>query len=346
MADRLDTSNLIPMRFHGNAREYFVIWIENVLLSITTLGIYLAWAKVRNQKYFLGSTTIDERAFAYHATGMQILIGRVVFVSVTVAAIVIGRMSPFFMALAAYLYLWTIPWMINRGLRFGVAMTTWSNVRFRFEGDYVSTLIVFVVYPLLSACTLFVAFPFAAREMSRYKIGSYSLGKHEFSFDSPIQPYYFALLMAVLCVFFGAFCALLVSMGSIAVVYPLGVIDSDTIALGILLFAFMSAGVAYAAFTRNAAIAGMTLEDGHRFHSTISPLELTVIIMTNFLAIIVSAGLLTPWARIRVMRYLCEHTWVEPNGSLDEFVADLQQSTTAADEAFMDIESIDVGNNN
>jgi len=33
--------------FHGTGREYFKIWIVNLVLTIATLGIYAAWAKVR-----------------------------------------------------------------------------------------------------------------------------------------------------------------------------------------------------------------------------------------------------------------------------------------------------------
>ena len=172
MADRLDTSNLIQVRFHGNATEYFGIWIVNVLLSIITLTIYSAWAKVRNQKYFLGNTTIDERAFAYHATGLQILIGRIVVISFTIAASVIAQMSLFSSFVVTIVFLVVTPWLINRGLAFRAAMTSWSNIRFRFEGDYWHAMLVFLVYPFLSAFTLFIAYPYAQRAKSRYTIGS------------------------------------------------------------------------------------------------------------------------------------------------------------------------------
>ena len=36
-----------PVRFVGTGSEYFRIWIVNLLLTIVTLGIYSAWAKVR-----------------------------------------------------------------------------------------------------------------------------------------------------------------------------------------------------------------------------------------------------------------------------------------------------------
>ena len=36
-------------RFHGNGAEYFRIWIVNFLLTLLTLGVYSAWAKVRKK---------------------------------------------------------------------------------------------------------------------------------------------------------------------------------------------------------------------------------------------------------------------------------------------------------
>ena len=42
--------------FRGDPKEYFRIWIVNLALTILTLGIYSAWAKVRKQRYFYLST--------------------------------------------------------------------------------------------------------------------------------------------------------------------------------------------------------------------------------------------------------------------------------------------------
>ncbi|MED5348372.1 MAG: DUF898 family protein, partial [Pseudomonadota bacterium] len=41
-------------QFHGEGGEFFRIWIVNLVLSIVTLGIYSAWAKVRTKRYFYG----------------------------------------------------------------------------------------------------------------------------------------------------------------------------------------------------------------------------------------------------------------------------------------------------
>ena len=63
--------------FRGSATEFFGIWIVNLLLSLLTFGIYSAWAKVRTKKYFYQNTYVAGRSFDYHATGGQILIGRI-----------------------------------------------------------------------------------------------------------------------------------------------------------------------------------------------------------------------------------------------------------------------------
>ena len=67
-----------PVVFTGKAGEYFGIWIVNLLLSIVTLGIYSAWAKVRRKKYFYNNTLIDGVGFDYHANPIAILKGRVI----------------------------------------------------------------------------------------------------------------------------------------------------------------------------------------------------------------------------------------------------------------------------
>src|SRR5690606_19467483 len=69
---------LRPIVFTGSGGEYFRIWIVNLLLSILSLGIYSAWAKVRRQRYFHRNTRLAGSAFDYHARPAAILLGRIV----------------------------------------------------------------------------------------------------------------------------------------------------------------------------------------------------------------------------------------------------------------------------
>ena len=48
-----------PVEYTATAGEYFRIWIVNLALTIVTIGIYSAWAKVRKRRYFYAHTHID-----------------------------------------------------------------------------------------------------------------------------------------------------------------------------------------------------------------------------------------------------------------------------------------------
>jgi len=44
------TSRSLAVEFKGDGWEYFKIWLVNVLLTMTTLGIYSARAKVKTKR--------------------------------------------------------------------------------------------------------------------------------------------------------------------------------------------------------------------------------------------------------------------------------------------------------
>src|SRR5262245_59017915 len=106
-------------RFHftGDGGEYFRIWIVNLLLSIATLGIYSAWAKVRRQRYFYGNTRLAGSAFEYHARPIQILKGRLIAAFLFIVYLVADQLAPVVAALMAFTFFLFIPWFVVRALR-------------------------------------------------------------------------------------------------------------------------------------------------------------------------------------------------------------------------------------
>src|SRR5450631_3526359 len=69
-----------PQRFEfsGTGAEYFRIWVVNLLLTILTLGIYSAWAKVRRLQYFYRNTEMAGSSFDFHGSPTKILVGRLI----------------------------------------------------------------------------------------------------------------------------------------------------------------------------------------------------------------------------------------------------------------------------
>ena len=62
----------LSFQFTGSGFEYFKIWIVNLCLTVITLGIYSAWAKVRRNRYFYGNTQLAGDAFEYLANPISI----------------------------------------------------------------------------------------------------------------------------------------------------------------------------------------------------------------------------------------------------------------------------------
>lgn len=120
--------------FSGNAKEYFGIWIVNILLTIVTIGIYSAWAKVRRKRYFNGNTVLAGRAFGYHATGGQIFKGRLIAFAFIVVSQLVGLIHPYLVFVPAILLMIFFPWLITRSIRFNARVTSYRNVRFDFVG--------------------------------------------------------------------------------------------------------------------------------------------------------------------------------------------------------------------
>ena len=94
----------VPVVFTGNGGEYFRIWIVNLALTILTLGIYSAWAKVRRLQYFYRNTAIAGASFDYHGDPKVILKGRVIGVLLLVAYQLLGSFNVL-AGLAAFLVL-------------------------------------------------------------------------------------------------------------------------------------------------------------------------------------------------------------------------------------------------
>ena len=142
------------IEFSGNSSEYFGIWIVNIFLSIVTLGIYSAWAKVRRENYFKNNTKISGIGFGYHATGLQILRGRLIAVAFLVAINIAVSIYPILAGLTVPIFLFLVPRILNTSMRFAARMTSYRNIRFNWHGTYWKTFWFLVIAPALSLLTL------------------------------------------------------------------------------------------------------------------------------------------------------------------------------------------------
>ena len=345
-------SGATPFQFTGNAKEWFGIWIVNLLLSIVTIGIYSAWAKVRSKKYFYNHTYVEGRNFDYHATGKQILIGRLIVIGAVIVFQVITAVLPVLGLLLLLALVVVFPWLIVRAMIFNARMSSYSNVRFGFVGTVGQAFLTFIVYPILTALTLYTTFPILDRAMKRFSINNHKLGQAQFKLEVGLGAFYKAFLVAI---------AWVVVVGLIGVVvtgfsftefgYAMDNADRapgqamKVIGLFYLLFfaAFLPAAFIYQALTRNVVYNNTSLEGGHRFASNVTAPKLLWLAVSNMVVVVLTLFLMLPWAQVRMARYLAAHTGFIPGGSMDDFVTQQQAAGGAFGDAYTDLEGIDVG---
>lgn len=315
----------LPLQFHGQGGEYFKIWIVNIFLTILTLGIYSAWAKVRNHRYFYSNTHIGNASFEYTAEPMAILKGRIVAVLFLVAFSLSGEFIPILAVGLQLLFIVLLPWLINRSMAFRNRNTVFRNVRFGFDGDYMGALKAFVLWPIAGVLTLGLLLPYAVFRQKEYIVQCSRYGSSHFEPQFGWREVFGVAIRAFLMM------VLAVVLIMVPLVGPLLALP-----LYLLAFAYFTANLS------NLVYNGSKLK-GHGFESTLKTGGLAMLYFTNWLLVAFTLGLATPWAKIRLARYRAEHLAVLAEGSLDNFIAAEEENVAAFGEEIGEAFDMDVG---
>ncbi|MDZ7925598.1 MAG: DUF898 family protein [Marinagarivorans sp.] len=151
----------LPFDFRGDGMEYFKIWIVNIFLTVFTLGIYSAWATVRNNRYFYSNLYLDDVNFRYLADPITILKGRLIAIAAFIVYMVVSSMLPMVGIVLAVVLLVAIPYFVNQSMTFKMRMSAYKNIQFRFKASYGEAFMVLFVWPLLGVLTLGILYPMA-----------------------------------------------------------------------------------------------------------------------------------------------------------------------------------------
>lgn len=346
-------SKALPLAFAGRAGDYFAIWIVNLLLTILTLGIWSAWAKVRRKRYFLGTTTIDGDAFDYLADGWTILKGRLIVAAATATYVASQSISPYLQGGLMLFYLVSYPWIVNSSLRFNARMTVWRNVRFDFAGSYWGALFVFLVMPVIGIMSFGLLLPVASRLGANYLARHSRFGTAPFHASPALAPFYVAILQSLLILVAALFVILFLigvalTLAGATPEDPIQLIESIdatyfTVMPLVMLAGFMLATNFYRARVRNIVVNTLSLDQHHRFDSVLSGLRYAWIVLSNGILSIASLGLLHPWAAVRAWRYQSACLSVLPAAALDAFVGQQQDSGAALGSEFVDLQGLEIG---
>lgn len=336
--------------FFGKTGEFFGIWIVNVLLSIVTLGIYSAWAKVRTYQYFYGNTEIDGHRFTYLATPIQILKGRIIAVVLFVLYSVVSSVSPAAGGIFMLLLIVATPFLICASLRFNLRMTSYRNVRFNFTGGYWQALVNFILLPILSVFTLYLLLPWVLKRIDQFLLENSQYGDKQFQPELSTGHYYKTAILTVLLTI-GLFLMFLVAMSMImGVSMSLSGFEqasASSVLLPFFMFAMYLAIIAivsayYQASIRNHVFDSTELEDVAEFKSSYDFLSLAWLQASNMMALIGSFGLAYPWTKIRKARYVVEHTEVYALPGKDSVIDHLTETSSSIGDEVANAFDIDV----
>ena len=342
--------SMLPFEFTGKAKEFFGIWFSNLLLSIFTLGIYSAWAKVRSRRFFLGHTLIGGHRFDYHADPKVILKGRAIVVSMLVVMSLVSELSTVLSGTSLVLLMLALPWLANRSLRFNARMTSFRNVRFDFSGTYGKSLLAFVLFPLLGLLSLGLLQPFATRYSGRYLAMNYSYGEAKLESDPQLKKLYKGFFQAFTIILL-PFVVLLAIVAQHDWDLERLILIQDAEATGwlidlspfALIIALYLAFFHYRAVARNAILGSLSISIIHQLKSEISGFRLAWIVLSNTFLTLSSFGLLQPWGAVRRWRYETVSLQLISGGSLDEFIGKIQPAEGVIGSEYTDLQDIDVG---
>jgi len=121
--------------FRGTASEYFKIWIVNIALTLLTLGIYSAWAKVRSLRYIYGNTYLNNSNFEFNAEPKRILIGRIIIVAFYGLFLLFSDYLAMYKIAAGIFvaFLLILPWLIRQAINFKLKSASYRNIPFKFH---------------------------------------------------------------------------------------------------------------------------------------------------------------------------------------------------------------------
>jgi len=359
----------LDVRFVGSGGDYFRIWIVNLLLTITTLGFYYPWAKVRRLRYFHTSTLVGGHALDFHGDPKKMLRGYLLAGAMVVLYSIAGEVSPVAGFIALVIVAGVFPALICAALRFRLANTSWRGLRLKFTGSmggayravlpFYAPIVLLLGIGALGANSaqpdpklgvlvivvllLFYAMaPFFLWLFRKYQHGHYALGSEQTAFRIGPGPFY-ALSVKI----FGMFLSvLLLSVPAAGLARAALDRGSRMVAIVLAILSYLALVVVVWPYyqSRMQNLLWSNTASAHlRFRSALSYGQLFGLTLKNMLLVIATLGFYWPYAAVAIATARLEAIGLEADVPPDELTASLQRNDDAAGDAAGDLLGIDIG---
>jgi uncharacterized membrane protein YjgN (DUF898 family) len=358
------------LQFTGDGAEYFRIWIVNLVLTIATLGIYSAWAKVRKTRYFWQNTRLDGHVFDYHGAPWAILRGRILALVLLAAytwAIDISRVAGL---VTIGVLCATGPWLFWKAQQFKFRNTSYRGVRFDFGGGlkdaYVSLLPLLLIWfsgpmvtvlvrgkiwPAVGAVIVtFLLFPWMHRRLKSYQHGRARFGDQSGRFDARTGDFYWIYVKGIGVLIGATVLAIVVGVAFGGLLFLMARADPQlqrqgAWAIGLLVFGVLYLGLwPYFAARVQRLVWDKTGLGPLRFRTTMSVGSLFAVVAKSMFWTVLTLGLYWPYAAIRLARYRVQCMEVLSEQPLDQIARSVHPAATvAAGDSAADLFGLDIG---
>ena len=356
------------LRFDGSGSEYFRIWAVNLLLTLLTLGVYSAWAKVRKARWFARHTVLLGDRFDFHADPRRILLGRALALGLVLLWTHAFEIA-FWVGLSMLALLCVVgPLLFASAQRFRLTNTSWRGLRFAFEvprrkvygvcvpavllgtaGTVLVRLDIPDVWVLAAVATTSLALPWAHARLKQLQHAHARFGRQGFSFDAAGKAFYGLYLKAMLLLVAGGavsvpLAGLLLKSAQQTASKPMATLLQFLFVGSIVLLTWLLAWPYFAA--RMQQLVWMRTHWGEvRFSSRIRFMPMWRLALGQTLLTLLTAGLYWPFAAVAITRYRIESIVVESDQPLVDVVVDTPtlDDRRAAGDAAADFFGVDLG---
>jgi len=323
LRDELLEENITPayerLSFFGSGSTYFGIVVLNVVLTIFTLGLYYPWAKAAYRKYIWNETEFKGSRFVFNGTGKEMfkgfLIAYAVFISFYIgisflSSALVSTFGLIFILLFYVLILFLIPFAIYGAWRYRISRTSWRGIFFRFDGNFKEFLLLFIAQTILTIFTLGIYGSWRRVKIQQYLFSHTHIGNLSLDFYGKGETLFGINILGII-----------VSPLTLYLYLPIWIKERF-----------------------NFTINNTAISDGERqafLESDLQPSTAFGIIVSNFLLLIVTAGIAFPWTFCRKMKMYFEHILIPGDFDFDGLVQTDEDYRDATGDEMSDI--FDIG---
>lgn len=346
--------------FSGSGKEYFKIWIVNLFLTILTLGIYSAWAKVRRLQYFDRNTRLAGAVFDFDGKPGPILRGRILAVALLGMYQYAFGFSKGAGIATVLILLLALPLAMRGALRFRLRHTRYRGVRFGFAGTglgayltYLPPLLMFLLPAVLVALDpsgitvglvgiFYLLWPLMHGIMKRYQHKHLRFGSLAASYGvSPgwfYWPYLKSFGMIIVC---GLAAGIMVSAAAFVPRELAGpVMLTVSIAIGYLAFLFagpyLQVRIANRAWS-DTSMPGLTIS------SHLVARKFMLLQLVNTVLTVITLGLYRPFAVVRTYKFRIDHLAITVTSEFEQsFLASHVNPGSASADGVADFLGVDL----